>query len=67
MLPEGVQARVSIEAGLALGWSRYVPKGDSVSIEHYGASADYKTLFSKFGVTTDAIVARAKAVLKGDK
>jgi transketolase len=67
VLPEGVQARVSIEAGLALGWSRYVQKGDSVSIEHYGASADYKTLFSKFGVTTDAIVAKAKAVLKGDK
>ena len=63
VLPAGVQARVSVEAGLALGWSKYVPQGDSVSIEHYGASADYKTLFTKFGITTEAVVAKAQAVL----
>lgn len=67
VLPEDVQARVSVEAGLALGWSKYVPLGDSVSIEHYGASADYKTLFEKFGITTDAVVAKAKAVLGMNK
>jgi transketolase len=67
VLPAGVQARVSVEAGLALGWSKYVPHGDSVSIEHYGASADYKTLFTKFGITTEAIVAKAKAVLGRSK
>jgi transketolase len=38
-----------------------------VSIEHYGASADYKTLFSKFGITTEAVVAKAKAVLGRSK
>jgi transketolase len=62
-----VQARVSVEAGLALGWSKYVPQGDSVSIEHYGASADYKTLFAKFGITTEAVVEKAKAVLGRNK
>lgn len=67
VLPAGVQARVSVEAGLALGWSKYVPQGDSVSIEHYGASADYKTLFTKFGITTEAVVAKAKAVLGRSK
>ena len=67
VLPASVQARVSVEAGLALGWSKYVPQGDSVSIEHYGASADYKTLFTKFGITTEAVVAKAKAVLGGSK
>ncbi|MEN9954732.1 MAG: hypothetical protein RLZZ41_396 [Actinomycetota bacterium] len=67
VLPESVKARVSVEAGLALGWSKYVPLGDSVSIEHYGASADYKTLFEKFGITTDAVVAKAKAVLGRNK
>jgi transketolase len=67
VLPASVQARVSVEAGLALGWSKYVPQGDSVSIEHYGASADYKTLFSKFGITTEAVVAKAKAVLGRSK
>jgi transketolase len=67
VLPASVRARVSVEAGLALGWSKYVPHGDSVSIEHYGASADYKTLFTKFGITTEAVVAKAKAVLGRSK
>ncbi len=65
VLPANVSARVSVEAGLALGWSKYVGgKGESVSIEHFGASADYKTLFSKFGMTVDAVVAAAKKSLK---
>ena len=65
VLPSKVQARVSVEAGLALGWSKYVgPFGKSVSIEHYGASADYQTLFREFGITTEAVVSTAKEVLK---
>jgi transketolase len=61
VLPKSVQARVSVEAGLSLGWSKYVgPFGQSVSIEHFGASADYKTLFREFGMTTDAVVAKAR-------
>ena len=67
VLPASVEARVSVEAGLALGWSKYVPQGGSVSIEHYGASADYKTLFTKFGITTEAVVAKANQVLGRNK
>jgi transketolase len=67
VLPSSVTARVSVEAGLALGWSKYVASGASVSIEHFGASADYKTLFSKFGMTTEAVVKAAKNVLEGEK
>lgn len=67
VLPENVKARVSVEAGLSLGWSKYVPFGASVSIEHYGASADYKTLFEKFGITTESVVAKAKDVLGRNK
>ncbi|XBH22742.1 transketolase [Jonesiaceae bacterium BS-20] len=56
----GVKARVSVEAGLALGWREFVgDAGRSVSIEHYGASADAKTLFREFGITTEAVVAAA--------
>ena len=52
---------MSVEAGLALTWRRYVgDAGRSVSIEHFGASADYKTLFREFGITTEAAVAAAK-------
>jgi len=67
VLPQSVLARVSVEAGLALGWAKYVPQGDSVSIEHYGASADYKTLFTKFGITTEAVVKKAREVLERSK
>jgi transketolase len=61
VLPAAVKARVSIEAGISLTWDKYVgDAGRSVSIEHFGASADYKTLFREFGMTTEAAVAAAK-------
>ena len=64
VLPAHVTARVSVEAGLSLGWERIVgDRGRSVSIEHFGASADYETLFREFGITTDAVVAAAHASL----
>ena len=53
-----------MEAGLALTWKPYVgDAGRSVSIEHFGASADWKTLFREFGITTEATVAAAKESL----
>jgi transketolase len=65
VLPSSVKARVSVEAGLSLGWSKYVgPFGESVSIEHFGASADYKTLFREFGMTVENVVSAAKASIK---
>ncbi len=61
VLPKAVTARVSIEAGIALTWRGYVgDAGRSVSIEHFGASADYKTLFREFGMTTEHAIAAAK-------
>lgn len=64
VLPSGVKARVSIEAGLALTWNSIVgDHGRSVSIEHFGASADYKTLFREFGMTTEHAVSAAKESL----
>jgi transketolase len=64
VLPAAVTARVSVEAGLSLGWSSLVgERGHSVSIEHFGASADYQTLFTEFGVTTAAVTAAAVSVL----
>jgi len=64
VLPPRVTARVSVEAGLALGWSAFVgDRGHSVSIEHFGASADYQTLFTEFGITTSAVVDAAQTVL----
>jgi transketolase len=68
VLPKAVKSRVSIEAGIALGWRTYIgDAGRSVSIEHFGASADYKTLYQKFNITTDAAVAAAHESLAAAK
>ncbi len=64
VLPPAVKARVSVEAGIAMPWYRWVgDAGEIVSIEHYGASADYQTLFREFGFTTERVVAAARASL----
>ena len=65
VLPPAVRARVSVEAGVSLGWHDIVgDAGRTISIEHFGASADYQTLFREFGITTDAVVKAAKDSLK---
>jgi transketolase len=59
-----VKARLSVEAGVSLGWAKWVgDAGDSISIEHFGASAPGTTVLEKFGYTVDNIVARATALL----
>jgi len=60
VLPRGVRARVSVEAGIALSWHKIVgDAGRTVSLEHFGASADYETLYREFGITAEAVVAAA--------
>ncbi|MGI5130532.1 transketolase [Pseudonocardia sp. CA-107938] len=64
VLPPAVRARVSVEAGIAMPWFKYTgDAGEQVSIEHYGASADYQTLFREFGFTTENVVAAARRSL----
>jgi transketolase len=61
VLPAAVKARVSVEAGLALGWREFTgDAGRNISLEHFGASADYKRLFQEFGITAEAVTAAAK-------
>ena len=70
VLPAAVRARVSVEAGIALSWHRLVgDAGRSVSLEHYGASAAFETIYEKFGITAAAVVAAAResiAAARGD-
>jgi transketolase len=64
VLPAAVRARVSVEAGVALGWRGYVGDlGESVSLEHFGASADYRKLYEEFGITAEHVAQAAKASL----
>ncbi|MGL5819654.1 MAG: transketolase [Phycicoccus sp.] len=65
VLPPDVRARVSIEAGVAMGWHDLVgDAGRCVSLEHFGASADGKTLFREFGFTPEAVLKAAGESLK---
>ncbi|MET9479607.1 transketolase [Streptomyces sp. NPDC006638] len=65
VLPPAVRARVSVEAAVGQGWRDVVgDAGRIVSLEHYGASADYERLYSEFGITPDAVVAAAHASIR---
>ena len=68
VLPSSVAARVSVEAGLAMSWYDLLgTAGRAVSIEHFGASADAKTLYREFGITAEAVVAAAKESIAAAK
>lgn len=64
VLPPTVSARVAVEAGVAQCWHQLVgDTGEIVSIEHYGESADHKTLFREYGFTAEAVAAAAERAL----
>ena len=64
VLPSDVKARVSVEAAVSQGWHEWVGEaGECVAIEHFGASAPYTVLYEQFGLTTDRVVAAARASL----
>ena len=64
VLPARVRARVSVEAGVALGWRAFVgDAGECVSLEHFGASADYRVLYEEFGITAERVTAAARTSL----
>ncbi len=64
VLPPAVKARVAVEAGIGLTWYRYVgDAGRVVSLEHFGASADAKTLFAEYGFTPENVAAKARESL----
>jgi len=64
VLPPSVKARVAVEAGIGMGWEKFV--GDSgaiISLEHYGASAPAGTLFKEFGFTAENVIEKARKLL----
>jgi len=67
VLPPGVTNRVAIEAGATQGWHRYVgSKGEVIGLDHFGASAPYKILYEKFGITAEKVVEKALSLLGKD-
>jgi transketolase len=64
VLPPKVLKRLSVEAGISQGWERWVgEKGTSISIDKFGASAPYKTVYEEYGLTSEAIIARVHYLL----
>jgi transketolase len=64
VLPPSVRARVSVEAGIALGWRSFIgDDGESVSLEHFGASAEGQVLYDEFGITANAVAQAARQSL----
>ncbi|MFZ2097867.1 MAG: transketolase [Anaerolineales bacterium] len=64
VLPPDIKNRLSVEAGVAQGWERWVGEsGDSISVEKYGASAPYKTIFEHYGFTVENVIQHAYQLL----
>jgi transketolase len=64
VLPQAVTKRLAVEAGISMGWCRYVGgEGDVVSVDRFGASAPGGLVMEKFGFTVDNVVSKAKALL----
>lgn len=61
VLPNGIQARLAVEAGATLGWERYARS--IIGLDHYGASAPYKVIFEKFGFTVENVITKAKELI----
>ena len=60
VLPPDIKTRIAIEAGSTQGWHRYVgDRGEVIGVDRFGASAPYKVLYEKFGITSERVVETA--------
>jgi transketolase len=65
VLDPGVEKRIAVEAGVSLGWEKWVgSNGTIIGVDQYGASAPYEKIFEEYGLTTDQIYKKAKTLLK---
>ena len=66
VIPPSVKARVGIEAGVELGWHKYIgDKGIFIGVTRFGASAPYKVCLEKYGITVENVIKAARKVVKG--
>jgi transketolase len=67
ILPSEIKCRVAVEAGVKQGWHRYVGStGEVIGLDRFGASAPYKVLYEKFGLTVDRVVGKALALFSAN-
>ena len=64
VLPKDVKARLAIEAGVSLGWHKYIgDEGDTLTVDKFGASAPAEVVFEEYGFTVENAVAKAKRLI----
>ena len=63
VLPASLTKRVSIEAGVTLGWQKYIGSGTAIGLDHFGASAPFETLYEEFGLTASNVVSAVEKLL----
>ena len=64
VLPKNVTARMAIEAGVSLGWEKYIGmEGDTVTVDKFGTSAPADDVFKEYGFTVENVVKKAKKLL----
>ena len=65
MLPPDLHARLAVEAGISMGWERWVgDRGALITVDRYGASAPYKKVYQEYGLTVENIIIRAQELLR---
>ena len=65
VLPAAVTKRVSIEAGITLGWHKFVGlNGTAIGVDHFGESAPFEILYDKYGLTAANVAAQAQKLLR---
>jgi transketolase len=64
VLPSNVRARLAIEAGVSLGWTKYVgDAGDTLTVDRFGASAPAEDVFREYGFTVENVIKKAKKLI----
>ena len=65
VLPPSVKARLAVEAGVSLGWSKYIgDAGATLTVDRFGASAPAEDVFRDYGFTVENVVKKAKNLLR---
>lgn len=64
VLPVQIKNRLAVETGVSTGWHKWVgDSGQIIALDHFGASAPYKTVLDKFGFTIENIVSRVRELV----
>ncbi|MBN1667777.1 MAG: transketolase [Anaerolineales bacterium] len=67
VLPERLPLRIAVEAGVSFGWQRWLGgRGVMIGVDRFGASASGEVMYEKYGLTVDAILAKARVLLAAE-